>query len=143
MTRWLSPLGYLYHGDMQPGDRAATSDEIAAAQALQPPDLNAGLAIISTATSALNATYVINPPQMMAEVLYIQVTTSEGAAKFSNGQTTKAWPDIGGAFHTFTTAQFITLAKACAQYVDAVLAQIAVVQASGTPIWPTQPMTIP
>jgi hypothetical protein len=93
-----------------------------------------GCAVVSTATPALNATYAIDTVsqgQITSESLYIQVTSGQGAAKFTNGQITKPWPDVAGAPHTFSTTQFIAFAEAVAQYVDGLQTGAA-----------SQPMTI-
>lgn len=107
----------------------------------------AGVEITSTGTPALNGTYAIDPASQQAitsEALYIQVTTVQGAAKFTNGQTTKGWPDRSGTPHTFTTAQFITFAEGVAQYVDALAtAQAVALAPEGNWTAPPQPVTIP
>lgn len=97
----------------------------------------------STSTPALNGVYAFDSQSaqnITSEALYIQVTTAQGAAKFTNGQTTKPWPDTSGALHTFTTTQFITFAEAIAQFTDSV---VTASQAAGTPTWPSGPITIP
>ncbi len=139
----MSQYNYIYFGDMQQGDRAATGLEITAYLATIPPDFNDGLAIVSTGTPIINGTYALNSQAVIAEVLYIQVAIAAGHPQFSNGETTKQWPELNGALQTFTVPNFISMAQACAEYVDAVLGQIVVLRAGGTPVWPTQPITIP
>ena len=93
-----------------------------------------------TTTTSLSGVYGFDPTSsqnMTAEAVYIQVTTAQGAAKFTNGQTTKPWPDTSGNLHTFTTAQFIALAEALAQFADSVVTAQQTKAA-----WPTGPITI-
>jgi hypothetical protein len=146
MAYWMSQGGYIYFGDMQPGDRAATGTEITNWQALQPPSLDAGLAIISTGTFSLNGTYSIDAAaqkKINDESLYLEVSVSQGSPQFSNGQITRTWLDINAAVHTFSIPQFVSFSVACAQYLTKISEGIATVQAGGTPVWPTQPVTIP
>lgn len=104
-----------------------------------------GCKITSTATPALNGTYGIDPVsqgQVTAESIYIQATTAQGSAKFTNGLTTKPWSDALGGLHTFTTTQFISFAEALAQYVDGLATTSATLAAGGTATWPAQPISI-
>jgi hypothetical protein len=78
-----------------------------------------GILFSSTAEPTLGGIYpldTVSQQKITAEALYIQV-----AAKFTNGQTTKAWYDMSGSPHTFTTAYFIQFAEAAAAYIDALL----------------------
>lgn len=105
------------------------------------------LSVRSSSTPALNGLYSIVPSmqaQITAESVYIQATGLQGSAKFTNGQATKMWPDSSGAYHTFTTVQFILFAEAVAEYVDALLTALATAQATTHPlVVPPQPVTIP
>jgi hypothetical protein len=105
-----------------------------------------GCAITSTATPALNGTYAIDPPSQQAitsEVLYVQVTASQGAAKFTNGQTTKGWPDATGAPHTFTTAQFVAFAEGVGDVCRRPSGWGPAALAAGQqPTWPASPVAI-
>jgi hypothetical protein len=77
--------------------------------------LAAGLAVTSTATAALNGTYAVDATaqnHVMAEVTAIMLNGT-----FADGADTVAWLDISGASHTFTVAQFKTLASAISAYV--------------------------
>ncbi|WP_298281278.1 hypothetical protein [Acidocella sp.] len=77
--------------------------------------LNAGLAITSSGTPALSATYACNEAaqaRLNRVSVYLQVN---GA--FPNNATTIQWVDATGAPHTFTEAQFKSLAVAIADYV--------------------------
>ena len=79
--------------------------------------INAGVAITSTGTPALSATYACNEAaqaRLNRVSVYLQVN---GA--FPNGATTIQWVDATGTPHTFTEAQFKTLAVAIADYVSA------------------------
>lgn len=78
--------------------------------------LGTGLAITSTATPALNATYPATPAvqqQVIAEVTSILLNGT-----FADGTSTIEWPDVTGVGHAFTVAQFKALASAIAAFVS-------------------------
>lgn len=86
--------------------------------------LTSSITITSTGTSALNGTYAVDPAtqqKIIAEAVYIQVTGGIGVGNFTNGQSTRGWPDITGTPHTFDTTHFVPFAEAVAQYVDALV----------------------
>ena len=95
-----------------------------------------GCQIVSTGTPALNGTYALDPAtqsRIQAEIISILVNGT-----FTNGGTTIAWPDVSGAAHSCTIAQFKALATALGGCVTTL---IGIAQAnSGT--LPTQPVTI-
>src|SRR5574337_468907 len=94
----------------------------------------AGCQVVSASAPGLNGTYAIDDvarANITAESLYIQVTTGQGTAKFTNGQATKGWPDATGAPHTFNTAQFIAFAEGMAVYYDALIQAQATARAGG------------
>lgn len=72
----------------------------------------------STATPALDGTYAFDAEtqaKMMAVSLYIQAN-----GHFPAGLSPFPWPDAGGTMHMFsTTAQFLALATAIADYATA------------------------
>jgi hypothetical protein len=77
--------------------------------------LGAGLAITSTATPALNATYrtdATTQQNVSAEVTSILLNGT-----FADGGASVAWQDAGGASHSFSVAQYKTLATAVAAFV--------------------------
>jgi hypothetical protein len=149
----------LYLGPQKVGDKGGQVVEIAttdaryvawqamqAAQAQYAAALLTGVQITSAATPALNGTYACNPAAqqaMSAEALYVQATTAGGAGKFTNGQTTKGWPDASGALHTFTTVQFVSLAEAIAQYLDALATALAAAQGGAAWAPPATALSIP
>jgi hypothetical protein len=98
----------------------------------------AGLAIVSTGTPALNATYAIDDAMRVsinANVSYIQTYSA-----FPAGVATKDWPDIDGTIHTFpTTGDYLNFARAVADYVAAVNDWGIT---GGTAGPPSQPITI-
>lgn len=82
--------------------------------------LAGGLAITSTSTPTLNATYPCDSTtqsHVQAEVISILLN---GA--FVGGGTTLAWPDASGAVHQFSLAAFKAFATAQAAFVAAGLA---------------------
>jgi hypothetical protein len=88
--------------------------------------LGRGVALTSTSHPELDGTYACNEAAQQiisSESLYIQATAAQGSAKFSNGQTTRGWPDTTGTLHTFpSTDAFISFAEGVAHYVDSVIA---------------------
>lgn len=103
--------------------------------------LLAGVAITSTGTPALNGTYGITleaQQKITSEQVYIATT-----GKFTNGQTTRGWPDAAGTLHTFpSTAEFTAFAEAVAGYVDALAAALAAAQAGGAWVAPAMPAAL-
>jgi len=101
-----------------------------------------GVAIVSTGTPSLNGAYALDQASLgriAAEQTYIATT-----GKFTNGQTTRAWPDLSGAPHVFpSTAEFVAFAEAVAQYDDALLTALAAGNAGGAWVAPALPGPIP
>ncbi|CAE6838007.1 hypothetical protein [Paraburkholderia nemoris] len=85
--------------------------------------LEAGLAIISTATPALNATYACD---QLSQMDIIAIETSLNAGKgFPGGSATFGYPDSSGVMHVFTQANFTDFAAALRDYVYALKSVIA------------------
>jgi hypothetical protein len=111
----------------------------AAAQAF-PQKLVAGLAIVSTATPALNATYPIDSD---AQSKLAAIVTGISAGKgLPHGASTVQWPDITGAFHSFLPADIVNLGAAIEAYVyDLILTESALIGGKAA-TWPAGPITI-
>jgi hypothetical protein len=76
-----------------------------------------GIVITSTSTPALNGTYAVRGlafEAMQAEIDAILLAGSTPA--FVDGTQSVNWPDMSGAGHSFTVAQFHTLANAIGNY---------------------------
>jgi hypothetical protein len=117
-----------------------------AARASYAAALVAGVQLTSIGTSALSATYACDAgtqAQITSEAVYIQATTAQGAAKFTNGQTTKGWPDATGVLRTFNTTQFINFAESVAQYIDALATALQMVAGGGAWSAPSSAISIP
>ena len=103
--------------------------------------LAGGLAVTSTGTPSLNATYPCDPVSQQlvtSDQVYIATT-----GKFTNGGTTRGWKDITGTLHTFASpADFTTFAEAVAQFVDAVAAALDIALAGGSWVAPSNNATI-
>ena len=97
--------------------------------------------ITSTGTPALNGTYALDQgsrSNITAEQVYIATT-----GKFTNGGTTKPWPDLAGAMHTFpSTAEFTAFAEAVAGYYDALVSALDTARSSGA-AWVAPAMPAP
>ena len=132
----------------------ATSDQLtssfpgyAAAMAAQTAQgtfntaIGAGLAITSTGTPALNATYALDATSQAQ--LYQIAIYAQTFGVFPNGQSTMAYPDATGAPHTFNPTQIANLLKAVAPYVSSLNTTLATIEAGGSASWPTPSATIP
>lgn len=81
--------------------------------------ISAGLTITRSSTPALDATYAVNDTtqsHIQAEMIALLVS---GNAAFADGTASVAWPDIAGATHAFTIAEFKPFALAVGAYVAA------------------------
>jgi hypothetical protein len=77
----------------------------------------AGLAVVSTGTPALSATYGVDATtqaHIQAETMAILLTSS-----FADGTQSLIWPDLGGAAHSFDPVTFKAFAAAVNSYVAA------------------------
>jgi hypothetical protein len=100
----------------------------------------AGIAITSTGTPALNATYALD--EVSAGQIYQIGLYANQFAVFPSGAVTQAYPDINGLPHTFTVAQFVAFLRAVAPLVSAINTQAQVMAHGGTPAWPSQSAVI-
>jgi hypothetical protein len=75
-----------------------------------------GLAVTSTATPALNATYPTTPTAQQQVIAEITSILLNGA--FADGASTIEWPDVTGGGHAFDVVQFKALATAIAAFVS-------------------------
>jgi len=80
--------------------------------------LETGLAVTSTATPALNGTYLCQ--HLALEAMQAEMDSlTRNSGVFVDGATTVSWPDKTNASHSFTVAQFGTLINAINQFVVA------------------------
>ena len=100
-----------------------------------------GVVVTSTATPALNGTYACDAATQSAIQAELVSFLTNGT--FTNGQTSRVWPDVSGGFPQFTEAQFKTFATAIAAYVDAVDAAEETLLAGGSATFPANTATIP
>lgn len=82
-----------------------------------------GLAIVSTATPALNGTYAVDRLSQM-DVIAIETSLSAGKG-FPGGAATFNYPDASGAMHSFSEANFTDFAAAVRDFVYGCNAVIA------------------
>lgn len=111
-----------------------------AAQATFDTAMASGLAITSTGTPALNATYALDSTSQ-AQVFQIG-TYAQSFSEFTNGTTSMSYPDITGTPHTFTVTAFVALFQAIARYVTAAQTTLETIQAGGSASWPAATATI-
>jgi hypothetical protein len=102
--------------------------------------LAAGLELTSTGTPTLNATYAMDPVST-AQIFQIGLYASQ-FGDFPSGGATQPYPDVTGAQHVFSVAQFIAFLKVVAPLVSALETQAGIMAQGGTPVWSSQAATI-
>ena len=117
----------------------------AAVTALSAPDVLAsklefGIAITSTGTPALDATYALDPVTL-DEIGSVARDAAAGLG-LPGGLSTFTYPDITGTPHTFAAADIQNLYKAMRNLLLQLNEQEATQAAGGTPTWPAQSATI-
>lgn len=103
--------------------------------------LAAGLAVTSTGTPAISATYALDP------VTLDQIRALAGDAKmglgFPGGASTFDYPDATGTPRTFNATSIVNLYKALRDYVAALNTTAAILMQGGQAAWPAATTTIP
>jgi hypothetical protein len=111
-----------------------------------PPTLRAGVAVLSTATPALNGTYTLDPgaPSSLPGLNAItSISTGIAAGKaLPGGGTTFNYADVTGTPHAFTAANFLNFAAALESYVYALTQAVGFLVSGGTTTLPAQPVVI-
>lgn len=103
--------------------------------------LAAGIAITSTGTPSLNATYPIDDKTaILISGLYAGIKGGDGVP---GGGSDFVFTDIGNAPHTFTADDFTALAKAIRDYRYALVATKLTLLNNGSADWPAASATIP
>jgi hypothetical protein len=97
-----------------------------------------GLAITSTATANLDATYAADPSTISFVNSELNAILVNGT--FADGTSAIQWPDTTGALHTFTIVQFKTFAAALGAFVSGI--RKCVIGATGA-VLPAATATIP
>jgi hypothetical protein len=133
-------LAWLDAGNTPDAAPAPTAAE--AAQAAYSAAIAAGLATTWSTSTTLNGAYALDQAtqfNMTAETVSILTNGT-----FTNGQTTRNWPNAAGAFQSLTLAQFKALASAIALYLDGLASALALAAASagGAASWPSVTVTI-
>jgi hypothetical protein len=100
-----------------------------------------GIAITSTGTPALNATYSLDD-RSVALVGAIARDAASGLG-LPHGAATVPVNDMAGTAHDFTETSIVALYKAERDMVSLLAAQRDVMAGGGTPTWPDQSATIP
>jgi hypothetical protein len=145
--------GNVAYGDgVTDAQKAAVAAVLTAHNATKPDPLGlfraalaAGVVIVSAGTPALNGTYAIDDAtraNITSEALYIQVTSTPGPAKFTNGQPLKNWKDIANGVHQFDTAHFIDFAEAIGAFYDTLTAALDAALAGGAWAAPNNALAI-
>ncbi len=100
----------------------------------------AGIALTSTGTPALNATYALDSVST-GQIFQIGLYANQFGV-FPSGDATQPYPDAGGTSHSFTVTAFIAFLKVVAPLVSALTTQAGVMAQGGSPVWPSQSATI-
>lgn len=103
--------------------------------------LAAGIAITSTGTPALDASYALDTVTM-DQVGAVARDFASGLG-LPNNAGTFAYPDIAGIPRTFTGAAIVALYKAQRDLIFSLNQQSAIMAHGGPPSWPVQSATIP
>ena len=100
-----------------------------------------GIAVTSTGTPALDATYGLDDTTLTQ----IQALANDCAVGFGfpNGQSTFDYPDQTGTPHTFDNTTMVNLYKAMRQTVYAMQVTLAARMQGNDSPWPSQAVTIP
>jgi hypothetical protein len=100
----------------------------------------AGIAITSTGTPALNATYALD--QTTLDQIGAVARDVAGGLGLPGGGASFSYPDIAGVPRSFTAANVQALYRAMRDLVFALDTQAAIANAGGVPAWPAQTATI-
>lgn len=100
-----------------------------------------GIAITSTATSALDATYPIDPASMA--LIGAAARDAASGLGLPHGLPTMPVTDVDGTAHDFSEPAIIATYKASRDLVYVMGQQRDIMAGGGTPTWPPQTATIP
>lgn len=102
--------------------------------------INAGIAITSTGTPAISATYALDA-LTLSQVQSVAQDAGSGLG-LPGGASTFTYPDITSQPRTFTSAQLIAVYRAMRDLLLTLNTQAAVMTHGGQPSWPTQTAVI-
>ncbi len=133
----VAQIGWGWNGTafVSPPSPAPTLAQILAAK------LASGIAITSTGTPAISATYALD--QTTLDQIGAVARDSAAGLGLPGGAATFTYPDINGVPRTFTGAQIQALYKAMRDCVFALYTTAATLAAGGTAVWLAQSATIP
>ncbi len=100
----------------------------------------AGLAVTSTGTPAISATYALDQTTL-DQIQALAVDCAAGLG-FPGGASSFAYPDLPGTPRTLTSANMIALYKALRDYTAQLNDTAATLAAGGTATWPSATATI-
>jgi len=121
-------------------DPVPAPSQAQAAQTQYNAAIVSGLTVNWSTSTALNGTYALDQAtqfNITAENVSILVNNA-----FTNGLSTKNWPDQAMTFHSFTIAQFKAFATAAGQYIDALISASQATAAGQSTTWPSASITI-
>lgn len=121
-------------------DPISTASVADQAAALLAQKIAAGIAITSTGTPAISATYALDA-LTLSQVQSVAQDAGSGLG-LPGGASTFTYPDIAGQPRTFTSAQLIAVYRAMRDLLLILNTQAAVMAHGGPPSWPTQTAVI-
>lgn len=103
--------------------------------------ISAGISVVSTAASSLNATYALD--SITLDQIKGVANDAASGLGLPGGGSTFTYPDISGSPHDFTATQIQNIYKAMRDLLLQLNTQAAIEAAGGQPNWPAQTATIP
>ncbi|HXA23633.1 MAG TPA: hypothetical protein VNW90_15185 [Acetobacteraceae bacterium] len=126
--------------DNDPRIAAFLAPPSASASAILAQKIAAGIAITSTGTPALNATYALDPTTM--EQIGSVARDNAASLGLPGGLPTFVYPDASGTPHTFTGSQIDAVYRAMRDLIFVLTTQAGVMAHGGSPVWPSQTAVI-
>jgi hypothetical protein len=99
-----------------------------------------GINLTSTGTPSLNGTYsldILSQNQVFQIGMY-----AAQFSQFPSGDSTFLYPDAAANFRLFSVTNFVNFFHAMTQFVTQANYQASVMKAGGTPVWPSNDITI-
>jgi hypothetical protein len=126
--------------DIQVMDAADVPPEAPTTAETLAAKLAAGLAVTSTGTPSLSATYALDTTTL--DQIRALATDAKAGLGFPGGETAFAYPDASGTPRTFDATSIVNLYKALRDYVFALKTTAATLDAGGPAEWPLATATI-
>jgi hypothetical protein len=126
---------------LQPYDPPTGPTPAEQAQSLLAQKIAAGIAVTSTGSPGLSATFALDPTTM--DQIGSVARDSASGLGLPGGGSTFMYPDLTATRHSLTGPQIIGLYKAQRDLLLALNTQAAIMAQGGSPVWPAQSAEIP